>query len=556
MGPGAPGGLGCLLPHATTIVTAVCDGGVIIAGDRRSTAGNMIAKRDVEKVFRTDEFSAMGIAGTASVGLEFVRLFQVELEHYEKMEGRSLSLEGKANRLATMIRGNIAAAMQGLAVVPLFAGFDEDAGIGRIFSYDVAGGPYEEHRYHSIGSGSVFARGSLKKLYRDGMSAPDAVRACVQALYDAADDDSATGGPDLTRSIYPVIAVVTGGRLQPAVRSRGRGACPRRGRRAHAVAGRPDGPGQLGLSGAPSRLRTSQPNSRVKETPAVSMPFYVSPEQVMKDKADYARKGIARGRSGVVIQYAGGILFVAPNPSRALHKISEIYDRIAFAAVGRYNEYENLRKAGVTYADVTGYQFDRRDVTARGIANWYAQQLGTIFTESSKPFEVEIIVAEAGESAGADQIYRITFDGSVGRRARVRGHRRPGRPGGHGPEGALLRRHVADRRVQRGAGRAGRPRQRGAAGHHGTASSRWPCSTGPARTGRSAGCRAPGWRNCSAKAAPPRPARPGRRPSPPRGAARTGPSSLQRPPATTHRPARRRRTATPHHPPRLDRRGD
>ena len=146
----------------------------------------------------------------------------------------------------------------------------------------------------------------------------------------------------------------------------------------------------------------------------MSMPFYVSPEQVMKDMADYARKGIARGRSGVVIQYGGGILFVAPNPSRALHKISEIYDRIAFAAVGRYNEYENLRKAGVTYADITGYQFDRRDVTARGIANWYAQQLGTIFTESSKPFEVEIIVAEAGETADADQIYRITFDGSVG----------------------------------------------------------------------------------------------------------------------------------------------
>ena len=145
----------------------------------------------------------------------------------------------------------------------------------------------------------------------------------------------------------------------------------------------------------------------------MSMPFYVSPEQVMKDKADYARKGIARGRSGVVIQYAGGILFVAPNPSRALHKISEIYDRIAFAAVGRYNEYENLRKAGVTYADVTGYQFDRRDVTARGIANWYAQQLGTIFTESSKPFEVEIIVAEVGENVDADQIYRISFDGSV-----------------------------------------------------------------------------------------------------------------------------------------------
>ncbi len=145
----------------------------------------------------------------------------------------------------------------------------------------------------------------------------------------------------------------------------------------------------------------------------MSMPFYVSPEQVMKDKADYARKMIARGRNGVVIQYAGGILFVAPNPSRALHKISEIYDRIAFAAVGRYNEYENLRKAGVTYADVTGYQFDRRDVTARGIAHWFAQQLGTIFTESTKPYEVEIIVAEVGENVDEDQIYRINFDGSV-----------------------------------------------------------------------------------------------------------------------------------------------
>jgi proteasome alpha subunit len=143
------------------------------------------------------------------------------------------------------------------------------------------------------------------------------------------------------------------------------------------------------------------------------MPFYVSPEQAMKDKADYARKGIARGRSGVVIQYDAGILFVAPNPSRALHKISEIYDRIAFAAVGRYNEYEVLRKAGVRYADLTGYQYDRQDVTARGLANWYAQTLGTIFTDSPKPFEVEIVVAEVGEAAADDQIYRITFDGSV-----------------------------------------------------------------------------------------------------------------------------------------------
>ena len=197
------------LPHATTIVAAVCHRGVVLAGDRRATAGSMIAKRDVEKVFRSDEFSAVGYAGTGSVGLEFVRLFQVELEHYEKMEGRPLSLEGKANRLAWMIRGNLAAAMQGFIVVPLFVGYDEDADQGRIFGYDVAGGPYEEQRFHSIGSGSVFARGSLKKLYLDDMPPREAVLACVQALYDAADDDSATGGPDLPRRIFPVIATVT-----------------------------------------------------------------------------------------------------------------------------------------------------------------------------------------------------------------------------------------------------------------------------------------------------------------------------------------------------------
>jgi len=197
------------LPHATTIVGAVCDHGVVLAGDRRATAGNMIAKRDVEKVFRSDELSAVGYAGTGSVGIEFVRLFQVELEHYEKMEGRSLSLEGKANRLAWMVRGNLAAAMQGLVVVPLFVGYDEDSGQGRIFSYDVAGGPYEEHRFYSIGSGSLFARGALKKLYVDDMPVRDAVLACVQALYDAADDDSATGGPDLTRRIFPAVATIT-----------------------------------------------------------------------------------------------------------------------------------------------------------------------------------------------------------------------------------------------------------------------------------------------------------------------------------------------------------
>jgi proteasome beta subunit len=197
------------LPHATTIVTVTTKHGVVMAGDRRATAGNMISKRDVEKVFRADEYSAIAIAGVASMGLEFIRLFGVELEHYEKLEGRSLSLEGKANRLGKMIRDNLMLAMQGLAMIPLFAGYDAETQTGRIFSYDVAGGPYEEHRFHSIGSGSVFAKSALKKYYTDDMPVSDAILACVQSLYDAADDDSATGGPDLTRQIFPIVATIT-----------------------------------------------------------------------------------------------------------------------------------------------------------------------------------------------------------------------------------------------------------------------------------------------------------------------------------------------------------
>jgi proteasome beta subunit len=195
--------------HGTTIVSLAFPAGVVMTGDRRATMGNLIAQRDMEKVFHADDYSAIGIAGTAGVAIELVRLFQVELEHYEKIEGTTLSLDGKANRLATMIRGNLALAMQGLAVVPLFAGYDLEAGRGRIFSYDVAGGLYEEEHFHSVGSGSLFAKGALKKLWRPDLSADDAVLCCVQALYDAADDDSATGGPDVARKIFPVVSVVT-----------------------------------------------------------------------------------------------------------------------------------------------------------------------------------------------------------------------------------------------------------------------------------------------------------------------------------------------------------
>jgi proteasome beta subunit len=201
------------VPHGTTIVAAIYADGVIMAGDRRATAGNLIAQRDIEKVFATDDYSLVGIAGAAGLAVEIVRLYQVELEHYEKIEGAQLTLDGKANRLATMIRGNLAEAMQGLAVVPLFAGFDIDAadpaGAGRIYSFDVVGGRYPEQYYHGVGSGSLFARGALKKLWRPAMDRASAVRVVVESLYDAADEDAATGGPDITRGIYPIVMTAT-----------------------------------------------------------------------------------------------------------------------------------------------------------------------------------------------------------------------------------------------------------------------------------------------------------------------------------------------------------
>jgi proteasome beta subunit len=211
--PLPPGHAAELIPHATTVVALSFDGGVAMAGDRRATMGNLVASRDIEKVYAADPYSLIGIAGTVGVALELMRLFRVELEHYEKIEGAMLSLDGKANRLATMIRNNLGAAMQGLAVLPLFAGFDLDATdpheAGRIFSFDIAGGVYEETGYDGIGSGSLFAKAALKKRYRPGLPATDAVRLCVEALYDAADDDTATGGLDLVRRIYPVVMTAT-----------------------------------------------------------------------------------------------------------------------------------------------------------------------------------------------------------------------------------------------------------------------------------------------------------------------------------------------------------
>ena len=196
-------------PHGTTIVCAVFADGVIIAGDRRVTMGSSIAHRQFDKVFPTDDYSAIGIAGSAGTAVEIAKLFQLELEHYQKVDGAQLSLAGKANRLSTMIRANLAMAMQGLVVVPIFAGFDLEQAKGRIFTFDVTGGRTEETGFAAVGSGSVAARGAMKKLYREGMTAADVKLLVIQALYDAADEDSATGGLDFTRNIYPLVGVLT-----------------------------------------------------------------------------------------------------------------------------------------------------------------------------------------------------------------------------------------------------------------------------------------------------------------------------------------------------------
>ncbi len=195
--------------HGTTVVSAKYDGGVIIAGDRRATAGNLISHRTMKKVFPADRWSGVAIAGAAGPALEMVKVFQLQLEHYEKVEGHPLSLEGKANQLSQMLRGNLPAAMQGLVVVPIFAGFDRRRSYGRLFAYDVTGGRYEEEDFVASGSGSLFARTVIKMGHRENISRDDAVNLMIRALFAAADDDSATGGPDSMRGIYPIVATIS-----------------------------------------------------------------------------------------------------------------------------------------------------------------------------------------------------------------------------------------------------------------------------------------------------------------------------------------------------------
>lgn len=197
------------LPHGTTVLALRYRDGVMMAGDRQATEGLQVAHRRIEKIYKADDLSAVGIAGVAGPSIEMARLFQTELEHYEKLEGAGLSLEGKANRLAQMIRMNLPAAMQGLVVIPIFAGFDEQADVGRIFKYDITGGRYEETDYYAQGSGGKDARDTLKKRYRKDMSRDEALRAALEAMIDAAEEDIGTGGPDLVRGIYPSVKTIT-----------------------------------------------------------------------------------------------------------------------------------------------------------------------------------------------------------------------------------------------------------------------------------------------------------------------------------------------------------
>ncbi len=207
--PFVTGSTGERIAHGTTVAALRFADGVVMAGDRRATEGNSIAHRSMEKVFPADRYSAVAIAGAAGPAVEMVRLFQTQLEHYEKVEGVVLSLEGKANQLSQMVREHLPMALQGLAVVPLFAGFDLARGTGRIFTYDVTGGHYEETEFNATGSGGRDARTTIKLGYRVGLARDEAVELAIEALYEAADEDAATGGPDLVRGIYPLVATVT-----------------------------------------------------------------------------------------------------------------------------------------------------------------------------------------------------------------------------------------------------------------------------------------------------------------------------------------------------------
>ncbi len=372
------------ITHGTTIVALRYTEGVILAGDRRATAGSSIAHRAMDKVHPADRWSGVAIAGAAGFALEMVKAFQLELEHYEKLTGNVLSLEGKANMLGGMVRQNLPMAMQGMVVVPLFAGFDTRRRIGRIFTYDATGGRYEETDFHADGSGG-----------RD-------------AAHDREAGLDRGDGPGPRHRARRAGPLRSGRRGQRDRRSRRRPRHLPDGRHDHRRGVRGSDRGR----GGRTVLRPHPAQERPRAF-TMSMPFYVSPEQMIADKAKFARTNIAKGRALVALQYDGGILLTAENPSSTLRKISEIYDRIAFAGVGKYNEYDQLRQAGVRYADVEGFRFSREDVHAKSLANSYAQLLGQSFTHDMKPMEVEILVAEVGFVPENDELFHVLYDGVI-----------------------------------------------------------------------------------------------------------------------------------------------
>ena len=416
--------------------------GVVMAGDRRATEGHFIAHRAMEKVFPADRHSAVAIAGAAGPAIEMVRLFQTQLEHYEKVEGVALSLEGKANQLGQMVREHLPMAMQGLVVVPLFAGYDlraerrADLHLRR-HRRPLRGGRLRRHRL-----------GRPRRPHHD--QARLAARPEPRRGRRAGRAGALRGGRRGLRHRW----------ARPGARASTRSWRPSRPR---ATSGWRDA----------ARSRTASVTlveRRIARGGVVmTMPFYVAPEQVMKDRAEYAQKGIARGRSLVATLYDDGILIVAENPSRTLHKISEIYDRIAFAGVGKYNEFDQLRVAGVRHADTKGFAFSREDVDARSLANLYAQFLGQVFTHEMKPLEVEILVAELGDRAAARPAVPHRLRRHDHRRGALRRARRRGRD-----HHAALRRPSSvdgwdlDAALRGGGGRAGRarpdPRGRGSRG--------------------------------------------------------------------------------------------
>ena len=373
--------------HGTTVIGLRWADGVLVAGDRMATMNYMVASRDIQKVYATDDYSLMAIAGAAGPAIEMARLLRVQFEHYEKIEGQPLELEGKANTLSSLIRQNLPAAMQGLVVVPIFAGYDRRRRVGRVWKYEVTGGRYEEQEYDSVG---------LRLALRP--------RVAEEALE---------------------------GRREPRRRDRhgDRGADrrrrrrPRHGRRGRAARHLSDdqalhreGDRGRGGPGGGEHLRGADRAPPGRGGLAMVMPFYVSPEQMTQDKAEFARKGIARGKSLVTLEFEGGIALVAENPYD-LNKIGEIYDRVAFAGVGKYSEFDRLRKIGVQWADVEGFRFSREDVRGKALAGLYSQVIGDEFIRSLKPLEVEIVVAEVGDDqlAGteANSLYKIQFDGAI-----------------------------------------------------------------------------------------------------------------------------------------------